>query len=304
MTEDYSYFQDEQFRQSLAAYERMQTTGEYVEFDSETLTDIAEYYAMEQRMDEADQCIHYALSFYPDSVDPQIFLSRQQMFYDNEEEAWRLCRNICDQDDREVLFLKVELYFYFNKSDKGYKLIMEAYNDCEDPMDAADLLYDAICLCRDYELDDKALEWVMLLQRKHPDYTDADVLEAEVRNRLGHPEVSIQLLEKHLTEHPYDTHAWMQLAEAHLTLNHYDEAAEAVDFVLAIDSEHAEALILRGNILYDTEKPKEAHEYYTRFLGYFPNDERIRYLDAECLMDMGQYEEAMRRLADGQSRPS
>ena len=80
MNEDYNYFQGKDFRKSLAAYEHMVATGEPAEFDSETLTDIAEYYAMNQRMDDADRCIQYALSFYPDSVDPQIFLSRQQMF--------------------------------------------------------------------------------------------------------------------------------------------------------------------------------------------------------------------------------
>ena len=91
MNEDYSYFQDKEFRNSLAAYEHMQKGGEMVELDAETLTDIAEYYAMNQRDDEATRCIKYALSFYPDSVDPQIFLARQQMFFGHQKEAWRIC---------------------------------------------------------------------------------------------------------------------------------------------------------------------------------------------------------------------
>ena len=174
---------------------------------------------------------------------------------------------------------------------------MKAYSECDEEQEAADLLYDSICLCRDYELNQKALEWVILLRSEHPDYADIDVLEAEVRNVLGEHEAAIRLAEGYLENNPYDTHAWMQLAEAHLMMEHYEEATEAVDYVLAIDSENAEALIMRGNILFDTEHPHEAHEYYTRFLGYFPNDERVRYLDAECLMDMGQYEAAMRRLS-------
>lgn len=297
MNEDYNYFQNEQFRKSLTAYEDMLASGKHEEFDAETLTDIAEYYSMEQRTDDANRCIQYALSFYPDSVDPQIFLSRQQMFANNEAKAWFICRRISDQNDREVLFLKAELYFYFNKTEQGFQLLMKAYSECDEEQEAADLLYDSICLCRDYELNQKALEWVMLLRSEHPDYADIDVLEAEVRNVLGEHEAAIRLAEGYLENNPYDTHAWMQLAEAHLMMEHYEEATEAVDYVLAIDSENAEALIMRGNILFDTEHPHEAHEYYTRFLGYFPNDERVRYLDAECLMDMGQYEAAMRRLS-------
>ena len=113
MSEDYSYFQDKEFLSSLAAYERMRSNGEPIELEPEMLTDIAEYYAMNQRMDEADRCIEYAVSFYPDSVDPQIFLARQQMFYGNQEEAWRICNAITDQSDREVIFLRSELYMSY-----------------------------------------------------------------------------------------------------------------------------------------------------------------------------------------------
>ena len=137
MSEDYSYFQDKEFLSSLAAYERMRSNGEPIELEPEMLTDIAEYYAMNQRMDEADRCIEYAVSFYPDSVDPQIFLARQQMFYGNQEEAWRICNAITDQSDREVIFLRSELYMYFNESQKAFALMLENYKKADDEMSRA-----------------------------------------------------------------------------------------------------------------------------------------------------------------------
>ena len=271
-------------------------SGESVELDSETLTDIAEYYAMEQRMDDADRCIKYATSFYPDSVDPQIFLSRQQMFQGNEEEAWRICNNITDQDDREVTFLKAELYLNFDKAEKALPLLYDKYMEFDDDIDAADFLYDSICMLKDYGLAEESLEWVMMLRKNHPDYEDAVVLEAEVHNMRQEYALAIELAEQYIIDHPYDTRAWIQLGEAHGFLEHYEDALEAFDYALAIEPDNAEVLMYKGNILHDSGKILEAHECYTRFLEYFPNDENARMLDADCLMDLGHVDAAIRRI--------
>lgn len=296
MDEDYSYFQDKEFRHSLAAYEHMMATGETVELDSETLTDIAEYYAMSQRMEEADRCIRYALSFYPDSVDPQIFLARQQMFYGNQQEAWRICNAIADQDDREVIFLKAELYFYFNESQKAFDLLFHHYSQEADIDDAPDFLYDSIGLAKDYGFGDKSLEWVKTLRSDFPDYLDAIALQAEIHNYRREYQQALSLLESNIERIPYDIHAWLQMAEACMWLERYSQALEAVDYALAINADNADALVMKANILLDTEQQEEAHKYYTRFLQFFPSDERANYLDAQCLIDMNLYEEAITHL--------
>ena len=303
MNEDYNYFQDKEFRKSLAAYEHMIATGEPADFDSETLTDIAEYYAMNQRMEEADRCIQYALSFYPDSVDPQIFLSRQQMFYGNQAEAWRICDAISDQDDREVFFLKAELHLYFNESEKAFDLLIQQYQVVDDE-DAPDFLYDSIGLVKDYGFGDKAIEWVKMLWHDFPDYYDAIALQAEIHNYRREYQQAIDLIEANIEKIPYDIQAWLQLAEAYLWLERFDEAMEAADYALAIDAENAEGLVMKANILLDTEHPEEAHSYYVRFLQFFPCDERANYLDAQCLIDTKQYQTAIQRLERIVNMPS
>ena len=295
MNEDYNYFQDSEFRQSLAAYEHMVATGEPADFDSETLTDIAEYYAISQRMDEADRCINYALSFYPDSVEPQIFLARQQMFFGNKDEAWRICNAIGDEDDREVKLLRAELHFYFNEANKAFEELQKGFEEAEEE-EGADFLYDSIDLCKDYGFGDKAMEWVMLLRHEYPNYHDAISLQAEIHNYRREYTEAKALLEENLELIAYDWHAWMQMAEACLWTDCYEEALEAVDFVLAISPDNAEGLMMKANILQDYEQPAEAHEYYSRFLAFFPHDERAIYLDAQCFIDMQEYQMAVQRL--------
>ena len=81
MTEkDYSaYFEQPEFKATLARYEAMTTHGEQAYFDPEQLTDIAEYYATRNREKDAERVIDYALTMHPGSTDPLIFKARTYM---------------------------------------------------------------------------------------------------------------------------------------------------------------------------------------------------------------------------------
>ena len=295
MQDDYSYFQDEEFRTSIAAYERMLTTGEPVELDAETLTDIAEFYAMQQRDEDACRCIEYALSFYPDSIDPQIFLARRQMFLGHQKEAWDIFYKIPDQDDREMIFLRAELEFREEKEELAFAQLMEYYR-LLDEEEAADFLYDSIMLLKDYDYLNKALEWAKILHEEYPDDTAALSLLAGIYNAKGQYQKASRIIEEHIEEIPFDVEAWLQLAEAQLWMEHYKEALEAVDYALAICEDDANALLMRANILYDSGDSAQAHLYYTRFLSYYPQDMRATYMDAQSLVDTECYEQAILQL--------
>ena len=73
-TEDLSYFQEEEFKKNLALYEQMLQGGQSVYLEADELTDIAEYYLVQNDTDKAMACIQYALNIHPGSIDPLIFL--------------------------------------------------------------------------------------------------------------------------------------------------------------------------------------------------------------------------------------
>ncbi len=77
-TEDLSYFQEEEFKKNLALYEQMLQGGQSVYLEADELTDIAEYYLVQNDTDKAMACIQYALNIHPGSIDPLIFLARQK----------------------------------------------------------------------------------------------------------------------------------------------------------------------------------------------------------------------------------
>lgn len=294
MREDFSYFQDHEFLSALEAYERMLDKGAEADLDAETLTDIAEYYAMSHRDEEANQCIDYAQSFYPDSVDPQIFLSRQQMFMGNQKEAWRICNQIIDQNDREVIFLRAELWLYEHQQEEAISLLYQVYKDCDEE-EAPEFLYDSIVLVKDYDYITVSYDWCQELLRKYPDYQPGIVLYAEVLNAMQHYQETVNLLEQHIADMAYDSQGWLQMAEAQWGLGNLAEALEATDYALAINPDDADALLTQGCILYDYDQPEEGHKCLLHFMRFFPTEDRAVYMDAQCLFAMEQYDEAIRQ---------
>ena len=279
----------------MAAYERMVAGGEPVDLDAETLTDIAEHYAMRLQDEEADRCIRYALSFYPDSTDPQIFLARKQMFYGHQKEAWRICNAIADQEDQEVMFLRAELKFRDTQREDSFEELLlefERMHLAQDP-DAPELLYDIICLFRDYELLDMAMISSRKLRMLYPDYIQVIPLMAELHNCKGEHEEAIKLIDKHIDKLAFHIDAWLQWGDACWALKRFDEALEATTYALAIDENNAEAFLMRANVLFDYHKFPEAHSCYERFLEQFPNDDKVLFMDAQCLIYMDAYPQAV-----------
>ena len=86
------YYQSRHFLRLLHRYEKAVAEGHVPYLEADELTDIAEYYMTGKQDAKANQAIQAAIDMHPDSVDPQIFIARQKMFYGQLDEA----RNIID----------------------------------------------------------------------------------------------------------------------------------------------------------------------------------------------------------------
>ena len=85
--DEQAFFEDPEFQEVLRKYEEARRSGAPFYMDADDLTDIAEYYMVQEREEQADEAIRIATELHPESVDPQVFLARQQMFHDNLERA-------------------------------------------------------------------------------------------------------------------------------------------------------------------------------------------------------------------------
>ena len=67
------YYSTKEFHEILNRYEESLKTGKQVYFESDELTDIAEYYYKEGRFDDAVATLDYAIRLHPGSAMPLVF---------------------------------------------------------------------------------------------------------------------------------------------------------------------------------------------------------------------------------------
>lgn len=297
--EDFSFFQEDDFKENLARYEEMITGGPSAYLEADELTDIAEYYLIHNEPDKADACIDYALRLHPGSVDPLIFKARQQMFSGDLEKAIEICNSIQEQDDREVIFLRAELTARAQNVQEAARFLKSRKKQFEDdPEELFTYLYDCACILEDYAAYDIALQWIEEGENIYPKNLKMMFLKAEVYAALEKYDQATEYLEKILDEDPYSRKAWNTLADVHFMNEAYDKAIDAADFSLAIkEKKNPEALFIKANSLYHLGNFEKAHQLYTQYIEEFPKSDEYPYLfDGLCLNQMEQYEDACSRL--------
>lgn len=296
LEEDEKYFNGKRFHRLLQRYEEAMQQRGSLYMEAEELTDIAEYYAMKGRMDEAGEAIQLALSLHPDSVDPQVFLARQQMFLGNMAKAYELADSIPDQEDREVFFLRAELYLNEEHYIEAKNYLLDLYYTLSQDDEPDFFLYDSAALLYDYSAWEQTMELLDILQEKHAPMEKAKRLRINTLLEMMRYEEAIDEADAFLEAHPYDVTIWVVKGEAASAMERQEEAREAADFALAIEPRNPRALVLAGNTCFHVGLHAEAHEFFETYLKDYPDEGSARFLNSLCLSALGQYAEALEEL--------
>ncbi|MBR3433268.1 MAG: tetratricopeptide repeat protein [Bacteroidaceae bacterium] len=296
--EDEAYFNDSEFQENLRKYELADKSGEPIYMDAEDLTDIAEYYMTQNREEEANKAISLALSLHPNSVDPLIFLARQQMFHDNLEEATRIADSIPDQNDRETIFLWTELMIRSDETEEACKFITSKMEELDGEKDM--FLYDAACIFMDYQEYEIAEELAQRLEKDFPGYGKLSKLKTDILMATEKYDQAIELLQAVLDEQPYNTMAWNKIAEAHIEKGDFAAALDSIEYSLAINPEHTRALMIKAHSLFHLNQLEQSHDIYLKLEEMHPENGRFYYLDSVTLSGMEKYDEAREMLDKAQ----
>lgn len=294
LEEDEKYFESNRFKRLLQRYETaMEQTGTiYLEPDE--LTDIAEYYAMQNRMDEANAAIDLATALHPDAVDPMVFLSRQQMFMGNMAEAHRLCEAIPEQQDREVFFLRAELMLNDNRHAEAMTYLMDIYQTLVDEDEPDLFLYDSAALLCDYAAWDEMLSVLNTLRAEYPPMPKAERLYIVALLESGQSADVIREADKYLEQNPYDIRVWVAKGEASAAMDDLEQGLDAAEYALAISPDDPHALVLAGNCTFHLGEYQRSLDFFTNYLQQYPEEGSAHYLRALCLSALEQYEESLR----------
>lgn len=304
--DDLTYFESKEFRELLRRYEKMVAEGRLTYMDADELTDVAEFYMMNGREDDATLCINHAINLHPEAIDPQIFLARKAIFLGDNTKAKRIIDSIYDQSDREVLFVRAELLIRQNREDEAEIMLQKVLDKQENK---ADFIYDTIGVFGDSFLWKKVETWLKKLQELEPNSHRFKESWAELLVSTGRCKEAIEYINKIIDDDAFNTYMWKLLSEAQSGIEDYEQALDSIDNVLAIDEKDTQAKLIKANCLFHLECLEEAHKMFEAFFKEETMTNSLAcYLDGVCLCSLERYEEALsvlkRALNDKSTSPS
>ncbi len=285
------YYQSRHFLRLLHRYEKAVAEGHVPYLEADELTDIAEYYMTGKQDAKANQAIQAAIDMHPDSVDPQIFIARQKMFYGQLDEARNIIDAITEQEDSEVIYIRAELLIKEGHADKASNFLLHKMKMMQDSLDT--FLYDCTAIFMDYDQWELANEWLERLRDADPNHPRLPIMEAEICMGLDDYESALPMLKEILEDDPYYSEAWNLLAETYVTLEMYADALEAADFSLAINPQDCDAMLMKANAFMHDEQTGAAIEHFTKYLELQPDDLSVQISLCMCYMAEERHKELL-----------
>ena len=166
---DEEYFNSEEFRELLDSYEASLDTGQQPFMDASDLVDIADYYNFNGDYDKAVEAVERALDLYPHATLPNVFKARQALAEGNFERARQYAENIENKDEPDYCYLLAEIKIAQGNIEEADRYL-RSLEKSVDPEEYEDYIKDCANLYVDYNINEKAYEWMM--RSKGDDSTD------------------------------------------------------------------------------------------------------------------------------------
>lgn len=289
------YFDSEEFRDILSEYEQALRTGMPLFLDTDELCDIADYYQMNDRYEEAEQAVDYALEKDPGATLPLAFKVRDAISREEIEEAAGYLSRIENTDDIEYLYARAELLIAQDRIDEADRMLRDELQQTP-PDEYQDYVVDVANIYSDYGVYEKAMEWMLRAKRENND--DFKELMARTLFGIGKYADSERIFNELIDRHPFSKTYWNALANVQFMKEDYGASVSSSEYAIAIDPKDPESLLAKANGLFRLENYEEALEYYRRYSSIIVNDEFGLLHQGTCLVSLGRYEEALERLKE------
>ena len=235
------YINEEELQDSLSSFKDMlkQKTSKY--FEVHEFEYILEYYIERNDIANANLAIKYAMTIHPKSYELYKKLAQVLILSEDYEKAIRIS--------------KKALKDFGEQADLDYFLVIgEAYLKTERIEDAEKAFYKALKMADDefynicysiaisYEQEDrhlKAIKYFKLIEEENKNLL-FDI--AMSYYSLEDYKQSVSYFKKHLKHYVFSLESWFYQGKSLFSLSNYDEAIDAFEYVLSIDSQYTPAL--------------------------------------------------------------
>jgi len=290
MTEDLEYFKSEEFRLILKHYEESVKSGHHIYMDADDLADIADYYQLNNRSEDADEAITLALEYNPNAVGPLLYKAREAFTKGDFETAKEYSKQIEAVDKQESVYLRGEIMISEGNA-VGANLFFqeEMKNIMNDEL--MDYVYDVANIFSDYNLHDYAFQW--MLRSQGDDSDEFKELMGHTLFGLGKYQDSERIFNELIDHNPYSPRYWNALASSQFMREDYGAAITSSEYAIAIDPDDPDGLLSKANSLYNLANYESALTYYQRYTDQVKDDEFGYLYQSICLVNLGKYQEAV-----------
>ena len=288
------FFESDEFKDILSAYEMSESSGVPPFLDADELTDIADYYMTAGNSDKARAAIDKALELFPGATAPLAFKAREALNDNDVEKAQLFAGQIEDKSESEYQLVKAEILVALDKIERADALFHEQFQATTED-NKENLILDVVNVYLDYAVFDKAHQWLGLSKVKPT--TEHKEFMARTLVGLGKLDEGITLLNKLIDQAPYSIVYWNALATAYLIADNTDESLKSIEYALAIDPNNPDALFTKANCLYKMDNFIDALKCYRRFAESEFGDKELGELNVGmCLVNLEDFENAISHL--------
>ncbi|MBR2155203.1 MAG: tetratricopeptide repeat protein [Bacteroidaceae bacterium] len=309
------YYDSEEFKEILDAYERSLKEGTTPYFDADDYADVADFYLNVDTPEKCFKCVNKGLELYPDDDQLLSVKSSACIFTHKYKEAEKIVKKL-NPKNRETLYQKAQLeyalYGHVQKAEEMFtdwialerSLFREENEEDEERFQEFQRDCYIHVITSFIELADSQIYDEELIKRWVEDYIvtfsplgnyDSDLILADTVREENLFDMVVKVYSKILETNPYIKYGWTVLAAAQYSCDLYEDAIESADFALAVNPDDTDALLTKAHCLYTTNRFDEALPIFEQYSAKTTEIGQSLPL-AICLISSGRNAEALEQL--------
>ena len=311
-----SYYDSEEFKGILSAYETSVAEGRTPYFDADDFADMADYYLNIDKPKKCFQCLDRGLALHPEDHQLLSIKSGAYIYTHKYRKAEKIIANL-NPDEEDVLYQRAQLeYALYHNPVKAEEMFTEwidmqseaadDFSDEDDAQQHEELLRDAyihvitsfIELSKHHDYDDELVKrWVedYLVMFSPLGNYDSDLILADTVREEGLYDMVVKVYTSILETNPYLKYGWTVLAAAQYTCEMYEDALESAEFALAVNPKDWDSLLTKAHCFYSTYRHDEALPCFEEYIEHTADtSQHLPY--AICLIHAERNAEALEQL--------
>lgn len=273
-------------------YEQYSNETPHWYMDASQLSEVIDFYEDHGQHADAEQCLRQALALHPADEDlriKQAYILRSKGFT---EEALKVVDGL-NEANLDVRFFKAEVALANFEVDRAARIFDDILND--ESKDSPDWrIYLDIAEC--YQIEGYISEALSVLSEipvEAEESLRAHIMKAECHCTLHDNVNAITELNAALDQNPYDVGCWSMLAELQYENQQYQEAQDACQYALAINSYDEKALRISFFCYKVARQNAEALKQAAHYVEHWPNEYYLPMNAGELCVEEGMMKKAL-----------